>query len=79
MRVYAEGCPGGTDAGTESRGAGGWDMTSHIKLYGGKAERFEEVKSQLSDKLGYEPTNPEVIGILMGEYSLDTPAARATN
>lgn len=43
-------------------------MTSHIKLYGGKGERFEEIKNQLATEMGYEPSNPEVIGILMANY-----------
>lgn len=47
---------------------GGWDMTSHIKLYGGKGERFNEIKDQLAEELGYEPSNPEVVGILMAQY-----------
>lgn len=47
-------------------------MTSHIKLYGGKGERFQEIKSELEEKLGYEPTNPEVVGFLMGEFSMET-------
>lgn len=40
-------------------------MTVHIKLYGSKADRFENIKQELSDQLGYEPSNPEVVGILM--------------
>lgn len=44
-------------------------MVSHIKLYGGKMERFEEIKEDLQSELGYEPTNPEVVGVLMAEYS----------
>lgn len=51
---------------------GGWDRPTHIKLYGGKGERFEEIKAQLAEELGYEPTNPEVMGILMAEYPTDT-------
>lgn len=47
-------------------------MTTHIKLYGGKQERFEEIKNQLADHFGYEPTNPEVMGILMAERSSNT-------
>lgn len=47
-------------------------MPSHIKLYGGRGERFEEIKAALTDRLGYEPTNAEVIGILMAEYSSNT-------
>lgn len=46
-------------------------MASHIKLYSGKAQRFEEIKQHIEDKLGYEPTNPEVIGILMGLYDAE--------
>lgn len=44
-------------------------MTSHIKLYGGKGERFEEIKNDLANELGYEPTNTEVVGILMARYA----------
>lgn len=40
-------------------------MTVHIKLYGSKADRFESIKSELSQQLGYEPSNPEVVGIMM--------------
>lgn len=48
-------------------------MPSHIKLYGGRGERFEEIKGAMADRLGYEPTNAEVIGILMAEYPANTP------
>lgn len=40
-------------------------MTSHIKLYGSKSECFERIKQDLRDHLGYEPSNPEVVGLLM--------------
>lgn len=43
-------------------------MPSHIKLYSEKQERFEEIKRDLTEELGYEPTNPEVIGFLMARY-----------
>lgn len=43
-------------------------MTSHIKLYGSKSDRFEQLKEELEETLGYEPSNPEVIGILMAAY-----------
>ncbi|WP_435196445.1 hypothetical protein [Natronomonas sp. EA1] len=43
-------------------------MTSHIKLYGSKSERFEQIKEELEAQLGYEPSNPEVVGLLMGTY-----------
>lgn len=44
-------------------------MTTHIKLYGGKAELFEDIKEDLTEELGYEPTNPEVLGALMANYN----------
>lgn len=43
-------------------------MTTHVKLYGGKSERFETIKVELTEELGYEPTNPEVVGALMAAY-----------
>lgn len=46
-------------------------MTVHIKLYGSKEERFEEIKEELTKELGYEPSNPEVVGILMGKIDLE--------
>jgi len=36
-----------------------------ITLSGGKSTRFEDIKRRLETELGYEPTNPEVIGYLM--------------
>jgi len=44
-------------------------MTSHIKLHGGKGERFEAIKADLSNELGYVPSNPEVVGLLMAQYA----------
>lgn len=41
-----------------------------VTLYGGKAERFREIKNALEEELGYEPTNPEVVGHMMGEVDL---------
>lgn len=46
-------------------------MTVHIKLYGTKGDRFEEIKRELTKHLGYEPSNPEVVGILMGNVDTD--------
>lgn len=40
-------------------------MTTHIKLHGPKARRFEALKRELSEQMGYELTNPEVLGLLM--------------
>lgn len=44
-------------------------MVSHIKLHGTKSERFEDIKEDLQAELGYEPSNTEVVGILMARYS----------
>lgn len=43
-------------------------MPINIKLYGTKAERFETIKADLDEELGYVPSNPEVMGILMAAY-----------
>jgi hypothetical protein len=43
-------------------------MVVHVKLYGGKADLFENLKAELEDDIGYEPTNPEVVGELMASY-----------
>ena len=50
-------------------------MTTHIKLHGTKADRFEAVKRELSEQMGYELTNPEALGLLMTDLdSADPPA-----
>ena len=46
-------------------------MTTSIKLYGSKAERFEQIKATLTEQLGYEPSNPEVVGLLMASFDED--------
>ncbi|SIS13653.1 hypothetical protein [Natronorubrum thiooxidans] len=46
-------------------------MTSHIKLYGSKSDRFEELKTHMAEQLGYEPSNPEVVGLIMAAYETD--------
>ena len=46
-------------------------MTSHIKLYGSKSDRFEEIKRTMEEQLGYEPSNPEVVGLIMATYESD--------
>lgn len=43
-------------------------MPHNIKLNGEKGERFEEIKTELAEELGYEPSNPEVLGLLMAMY-----------
>jgi hypothetical protein len=39
-----------------------------LTLYGGKARRFREIRDELREQLGYEPSKPEVIGLLMAGY-----------
>jgi hypothetical protein len=39
-----------------------------LTLYGGKADRFREIRDQLEDELGYRPSKPETIGILMSQW-----------
>ncbi|MHC3438695.1 hypothetical protein ACYJ1Y_11500 [Natrialbaceae archaeon A-gly3] len=53
-------------------------MTSHIKLYGDKGDRFEEIKADLTRELGYEPSNPEVVGLLMAAVDVDELLGTAT-
>lgn len=43
-------------------------MTTNIKLYGSKSARFEEIKEDITERLGYEPSNAEVMGLLMANY-----------
>lgn len=55
-------------------------MTSHIKLYGSKSTRFEQLKEELQEHLGYEPSNPEVVGFLMASYAPERlPIGRSTS
>ncbi|MHC3438681.1 hypothetical protein ACYJ1Y_11430 [Natrialbaceae archaeon A-gly3] len=46
-------------------------MTTHIKLYGSKSDRFEDIKTAMEEQLGYEPSNPEVVGLMMAAYESD--------
>jgi|AntDeeMinimDraft_5_1070356.scaffolds.fasta_scaffold23220_1 hypothetical protein len=41
-----------------------------ITLYGGKAERFREIKDALTEQWGYEPTKTEVVGHMMATSDL---------
>ena len=66
-RRYATGMAGERNA---SKGVP-IEMTSHIKLYGSKADRFEMIKSDMTSRFGYEPSNPEVLGYLMANYDTD--------
>ncbi|MFA9428482.1 MULTISPECIES: hypothetical protein [Natronorubrum] len=49
-------------------------MTTHIKLHGSKAQRFEAVKLELTEQMGYELSNPEVLGLLMAGFDTDEPS-----
>lgn len=48
-------------------------MTVSIKLYSGKAIRFEKIKEQMTRELGYTPSNSEVVGLLMARNDLGLP------
>jgi hypothetical protein len=40
----------------------------NLDLYGGQAELFRELKDELADELGYQPTNPRTLGHLIEHY-----------
>jgi len=40
-------------------------MRVQVTLTGEKAHRFQELRDRLEEQLGYEPTRPEVVGLLM--------------
>lgn len=39
-----------------------------ISLHSGRAERFREIRDELEDELGYEPSYAETVGHLMREF-----------
>ena len=39
-----------------------------ITLYGERAERFREIQMEISDGLGYEPSNAETVGLIMSKW-----------
>lgn len=43
-------------------------MRHCITLTGGKADRFEQTLDDLEDELGYRPSKPEAVGLLMAAY-----------
>lgn len=43
----------------------------HITLSGGREERFERIKRAISERKGYEPKDPEVLGLLMAKCGGD--------
>lgn len=46
-------------------------MPVHLTLSNSKADRFERIKEELAEDLGFTPSNPEVIGILMASLDLN--------
>jgi hypothetical protein len=40
----------------------------HIHLRGGQARRFRQLKHELEERLGYEPTKTRVAGHLLEHY-----------
>lgn len=43
-----------------------------VTAYGGKAERFREVKEEIEEVRGWEPSNSEVLAVLLGEFDSDS-------
>jgi hypothetical protein len=42
-----------------------------ITLTGEKSQRFQELRDELEEQLGYRPSRPEVVGYLMGQTDVD--------
>jgi hypothetical protein len=40
----------------------------NIDLYGGQARRFEQLRDELEEELGYRPTKPRTVGHLLEHY-----------
>jgi hypothetical protein len=47
--------------------------SENVTLYGDKAEQFREVREELTAILGHEPTNAEVVGVLMAGWDPGEP------
>lgn len=43
-----------------------------VTAYGGKADRFREVAAVIEEQRGYEPSNSEVLSVLLGEFDADS-------
>lgn len=59
---------GGDTAASGASSGGRGDGPVNITLVGDRGEQFERVKRVLADNLGYEPNNPEVMGLLMSAF-----------
>jgi hypothetical protein len=42
-----------------------------IKLHSDRAQRFRRIRDDLSEKLDYQPSKAETIGLVMACYDLD--------
>lgn len=42
--------------------------TENVKLYGERADQFRQKKQQLAEVLGHEPTNAQVVGLMMADF-----------
>lgn len=49
-------------------------MRRQISLYNEKAEEFDKIKEAMEDRLGYEPSNTDVVQHLIMHY--DGPISR---
>jgi len=43
-------------------------VTASVSLHGEKAERFREIKTELGEQLGYEPSNADTLGLVMAQW-----------
>lgn len=43
-----------------------------ITLYGGKAKRFREIQQHIEEERGWEPSNSEVLAVLMSDFDEGT-------
>ena len=43
------------------------EPTVNVKLYGEDAEWFEELKAEVTEQRGFEPTNAEMLRLMMAQ------------
>lgn len=39
-----------------------------LKLYGDKAQQFREIRDEMAESLGHEPSKSEVVGYLLANW-----------
>jgi hypothetical protein len=44
-----------------------------VTLYGDRAEQFRRIAGRLEEVLGHEPTNAQVMGLLMASFDPEDP------